>query len=441
MTNDYFQHNAPFARFTTADAVRLNSTLKAVEAGFDKLPTPTELQQGSRNYSVATNVGNAYSVTVPFILTSYSAGLQLTFFSQNANTSSATLNVNGLGSVTIRRFDGSNLLTNDIRAAALNTVIHDGTSFRLTSMHGGSESLASVSATSAAASAASAASSASTATSAASSASSSASTATSAAASSASILSASRFGYRNTLINSLFWMSQHVGSTSSGTITAGVFFRDRWKAGSTGLTYSISNSVLTITAGSAQQIVQGRNLPYSGQYTLSWTGTATAIVNGTAVTNGGQVTLVGYFNATIQFNAGTVFQPQFEYSPVRTQYEVRPGDVERMLCYQYFQKSYNDLVVQGTITDVGIVHTIAVSTINLDSSTVHFPIPMRGTPSISVYNPSFLNTAASVQNIDTGIATPFVMGDIGEKSFVIFSSGSFTTGHRYKFHWVANAEL
>lgn len=440
MTNDYFQHNAPFARFTTADAVRLNSTLKAVEAGFDKLPTPTELQQGSRNYSVATNVGNAYSVTVPFILTSYSAGLQLTFFSQNANTSSATLNVNGLGAVTIRRFDGTNLIANDIRASALNTVIHDGTSFRLTSMHGGSESLAAASAASAAASAASAATSASTATSAATSASNSASTATSASASAASVLTASRFGYRNTLINSLFWMSQYVGSTTSATITTGVFFRDRWKAGATGLTYSIANSVLTITAGSAQQIVQGRNLQYSGQYTLSWTGTATASVNGTAIANGGQITLVGYVNATIQFNTGTVFQPQFEYSPVRTQYEVRPGDVERLLCFQYYQKSYNDLVNPGTLTDIGMIHSTAVSTINIDSSTVHFPIPMRGVPSLSIYNPAYTNTASSMRNMDLNTDIGISIGYISEKSFLIFSSG-LTVGHRYKFHWVANAEL
>lgn len=65
----------------------------------------------------------------------------------------------------------------------------------------------------------------------------------------------------------------------SGTVTlaAGAYGHDRWLAGSSGCTYTFATSgpdtVLTITAGSLEQIVDG-SLVTSGDYTLSWFGTA-----------------------------------------------------------------------------------------------------------------------------------------------------------------------
>jgi hypothetical protein len=61
------------------------------------------------------------------------AGLTVRFINgAAANTGAATLGVDGLGAVAIRKGDGStDLDPGDLPASALVTVVHDGTVFRL----------------------------------------------------------------------------------------------------------------------------------------------------------------------------------------------------------------------------------------------------------------------------------------------------------------------
>ncbi|WP_439580410.1 hypothetical protein [Elioraea sp.] len=76
---------------------------------------------------------NARTIGLTPALGSYFAGLAVRFVNgAAANTGAATLNVDGLGAVAIRKGDGTvDLDAGDLAASALVTVVHDGTVFRL----------------------------------------------------------------------------------------------------------------------------------------------------------------------------------------------------------------------------------------------------------------------------------------------------------------------
>jgi hypothetical protein len=76
---------------------------------------------------------NARTVSLTPALGAYFAGLTVRFVNgAAANTGAATLNVDGLDAVAIRKGDGSvDLDPGDLPASALVTVVHDGTVFRL----------------------------------------------------------------------------------------------------------------------------------------------------------------------------------------------------------------------------------------------------------------------------------------------------------------------
>jgi hypothetical protein len=81
----------------------------------------------------AGGTANARTVSLTPTLDAYFAGLTVRFINgAAANTGAATLNVDGLGAVAIRKGDGSvDLDPGDLPASALVTVVHDGTVFRL----------------------------------------------------------------------------------------------------------------------------------------------------------------------------------------------------------------------------------------------------------------------------------------------------------------------
>jgi hypothetical protein len=81
----------------------------------------------------AGGTADARTISLTPALTAYFAGLTVCFVNgAAANTGAATLNVDGLGAVAIRKGDGSvDLDPGDLPASALVTVVHDGTVFRL----------------------------------------------------------------------------------------------------------------------------------------------------------------------------------------------------------------------------------------------------------------------------------------------------------------------
>ena len=148
--------------------------------------------------------------------------------------------------------------------------------------------------------------------------------------------------FRNRLFDAGFIINQR-GYVSGTALSASAYAHDRWKAGASGCTYTFTQLstgvpiVITITAGSLQQVIEGCNMPEGGTYTLSWTGTAQARFNGgtygssplavTGITAGS--------NTTIEFNTGTVSYPQLEVGTNATSFDYRPYGTELALCQRY----------------------------------------------------------------------------------------------------------
>lgn len=189
---------------------------------------------------------------------------------------------------------------------------------------------------------------------------------------------------KNRLINNNFSINQRA---VSGTVTlaAGAYGHDRWKAGSSGCTYTFSAvngiTTLNITAGSLQQVIEAANVPLgSNACCLSWSGTAQGKIGGGAYgASGISATVTGGANLTVEFNTGTLFMPQFEVGDTPTLFEQRHIAVEYALCQRYFQRLTTEANTQAvgsgltlSATDVWIMlpysQKIAVPTITLSAN-------------------------------------------------------------------------
>ncbi len=99
------------------------------------VPTPdTARSTLLSDYKVDTGAANAYIITPVPAISAYTTGQIFSFKAVNANTTTSTLNVNGLGVKTIKRIDGAtNLQSGDIAAGQVVVVEYDGTNFQLVS--------------------------------------------------------------------------------------------------------------------------------------------------------------------------------------------------------------------------------------------------------------------------------------------------------------------
>lgn len=138
--NDYFNHDNELDRHTLGRAESVNGIFNAIEAGFDLLPDADEF--GENQYVQDTGAANAYVVTLDPNPLSYYEGLRLLMKAANANTAASTINANGIGVKTIKRYNGDDLQANDITAGMIVYLIYDGTNFRIVSVHGAEVALA-----------------------------------------------------------------------------------------------------------------------------------------------------------------------------------------------------------------------------------------------------------------------------------------------------------
>ena len=136
---------------------------------------------------------------------------------------------------------------------------------------------------------------------------------------------------KNKIRNGNFAINQQ-GVTGTVTLGAGEYGHDCWRGGSSGCsyTYATSNNVTTITiiSGTLEQVIDGLDI-FSGDYILSWSGTAQAQINSGGFGDSGVTeTLIGGANATVEFNAGTVSLTQIEKSSHFTEFEHRPDELD-----------------------------------------------------------------------------------------------------------------
>lgn len=87
----------------------------------------------ARYYAADAGANDTYVITLSPAPAAYAVGQTFRFKANTANTGAATLNVNGLGAITIVKGVSTTLADGDIAANQINTVIYNGTNFVLQS--------------------------------------------------------------------------------------------------------------------------------------------------------------------------------------------------------------------------------------------------------------------------------------------------------------------
>jgi hypothetical protein len=146
----------------------------------------------------------------------------------------------------------------------------------------------------------------------------------------------------NLLINANPIINQRGYVSGTATTTANQYTLDRWRVVVSGqaLSWTDADGVRTMTApaGGVEQVIAAADIigATGKSYAISWTGTATATINGAAVTNGQSVTnIAGNSNVTVRFSGGTVSLPQFEVGTFATPFQSRSAAAEIALCRRY----------------------------------------------------------------------------------------------------------
>jgi|GEM_PF-5030265 len=237
----------------------------------------------------------------------------------------------------------------------------------------------------------------------------------------------------NCLINSAGRINQR-GVSGTVMLSAGEYGHDRWKAGSSGCTYTFSENenitTFTITSGSLMQVVEGLNIE-SGVYVLSWEGTATgSIDSGTAGGSPVSGTLSGGVNTTISFGIGTLRVPKLEKGLVATAYVLRSFEAERSRCYRYY-KQLASSGVGGTAGRIlqGICTSSTTGDFMIDIST------FRVTPTFN-YTGSWAVSDAITASTVTGIS--YFSVTYSDQKMVIQAVTSGRTAGRAGFFERAN---
>lgn len=92
---------------------------------------PSISQTGGEVYAASTSGNDTYAITLVPAPTAYATGMVVRAKVDTANTGAATMNVNSLGAITIKKNVSSDLETGDILANQIIELIYDGTNFQL----------------------------------------------------------------------------------------------------------------------------------------------------------------------------------------------------------------------------------------------------------------------------------------------------------------------
>jgi hypothetical protein len=133
----------PNASTTVAGKVEIATSAESI-AGTDTGGTgallsvlPSNIAKNVQNqaniYGADAGGDDTYAITVTPAITAYAIGQRFSFTSTTGNTGAATLNVSGLGAISIKKFSDQNLETGDIEANQMVDVIYDGTNFEMQS--------------------------------------------------------------------------------------------------------------------------------------------------------------------------------------------------------------------------------------------------------------------------------------------------------------------
>lgn len=126
MANTYYTFSPSFVPGTKVRSDEVNQQYAAIENAFDLMPADNSaIGRGTVTTGIESGSGNAYVVTLTDARTSYQEGDQLVFKATHANTGAATLDLDGIGAVSLVQADGTALDANYIQSGLYYTAVFD----------------------------------------------------------------------------------------------------------------------------------------------------------------------------------------------------------------------------------------------------------------------------------------------------------------------------
>lgn len=281
----------------------------------------------------------------------------------------------------------------------------------------------------------------------------------------------------NLLINGDFLINQR--NFGGGSLSAGVFGFDRWKAATGGASASLSGLTLTLSSGELEQVVEPSVFGYSSFASLAVTVSVEAPSADLTVTFGSQSGTItagsGRRSATLTLGAGdtgnlsfkirkasgsnvTFGRVKLEAGAAATGWAARERTAELALCRRYYCHSFPDATTPADGVSNLLGFSCASGATAADVIPVTFPVPMRTTPTMTYYaGPSSHGSPASGQfavyvsgtgwvgaiNTGSNTTSPFRLSNVGVIISFATSSAILTTGGTYMTlgNWAASAEL
>lgn len=137
---------------------------------------------------------------------------------------------------------------------------------------------------------------------------------------------------------------------------------------------------------------------------------------------------------------------QLEAGLLATPFEGVPRGLVDLLCQRYFSKSFS--IGTAPSNNVGVAsgeeswNATLIGAVSSVSHSIVFPVRMRATPSITIYNPSAGNSEVR-NNSDGADASGTSPAAVNDRRFLIAYTGNVgqSTGDQMLAHWTADAEL
>ena len=164
----------------------------------------------------------------------------------------------------------------------------------------------------------------------------------------------------------------------------------------------------------------------------TYSGTAGAWTGSGLLSATGATSVIGTNGATFYITG-----VQLERGSNATSFEFRDYGRELIMCQRYYEKSYDQATVPGTVSTLGMFTSIRGNGVAGTSMT--FKVSKRATPTMTAYAPSS-GTAGSGRDYNAGADRAVVFDAIGEGAFTI-SMGAAAVSSGFGVQWVSSAEL
>ena len=140
---------------------------------------------------------------------------------------------------------------------------------------------------------------------------------------------------------------------------------------------------------------------------------------------------------------------QLEYGSKATNFQLAGGgspQAELAMCQRYFQKSYDQATTPGTASTFGSsIMAAPDATVSYKSfPNVIYPVTMRGSTTITIYNPSTgtAGLAAGVRNTQANTNQPLFVAYQTQNGFQSYiDNSSASAGAQLMFHYTSSSEL